>query len=112
MSVKLTKKQAEVYYYIKDYIAEKGYSPSYREISSGVGLSSIASVSEHIDKLIELGALRKLPGRSRSLEALDIERKETTDLFLAKMQQLTNEEQVEILRKAAIILGIDLTEGM
>ncbi|MBQ6393763.1 hypothetical protein IJH74_00745 [Candidatus Saccharibacteria bacterium] len=111
MSVKLTKKQTLVYEFIGNFIAEKGYSPSYRDICAGLGLSSVSAVAEHVDNLIKLGALRKVPGAARSLEVVDITYPETTELFRTKLGQLTDEEQIDILRKSAIILGIDLTEG-
>ena len=110
MSIKLTKKQALVYNFIKEFVAEHGYSPSYRDIASGIGLSSPASVAEHVDHLIALGALRKVPGTARSLEVIDIDFPETTSLFRIRLEQLTSEEDIEILRKAAIILGIDLSD--
>ena len=110
MSVKLTKKQTLVYDFIKDFIDEHHYSPSYRDICSGLGLSSVAGVAEHVENLVTLGALRKNPGEAHSLEVVDITYPETTDLFRAKMAQLTDEEELEALRKAADILGIDITE--
>lgn len=112
MSIKLTKKQTLVYNFVKDFISEHNYSPSYRDICSGLGLSSVAGVAEHIDNLVALGALRKNPGEAHSLEVVDINFPETTDLFRAKMAQLTNEEDLEILRKAADILGIDTSENL
>ena len=110
MSIKLTKKQAQVYDFIGNFIAECGYSPSYRDICAGLGLSSVSAVAEHVNNLIALGALKKVPGEARSLEIVDYTFPETTELFRAKLAQTTNEEDIEILRKAAIILGIDLTE--
>lgn len=111
MSIKLTKKQTLVYDFIKDFIAENGYSPSYRDICSGLGLSSVAGVAEHVENLVTLGALRKTPEKAHSLEVVDISFPETTNLFRAKMAQLTNEEDLDILRKSAILLDIDLSEG-
>ena len=112
MSVKLTKKQTEVYNFIKDFIDEHHYSPSYRDICSGLGLSSVAGVAEHVENLVTPGALRKTPGEAHSLEVVDITYPETTNLFRAKMAGLTNEEDLDILRKSAILLGIDLEEGV
>ena len=112
MSVKLTKKQTLVYEFIRDFIAEHNYSPSYRDICSGLGLSSVAGVAEHVDNLVALGALKKSPGEAHSLEVVDISFPETTELFRAKMAQITDEESLETLRKAAIILGIDINDGV
>lgn len=110
MSIKLTKKQTLVYNYIAEYVKENGSSPTYREICAGLGLASVSAVAEHIDNLITLGALRKSPKSARSLEVVDITYPETIALFRQKMASAT-EEELEILRKSAKILDIDLSEG-
>ena len=107
MSVKMTKKQLVVYDFIKEFIAENGYSPSMRDIQSGIGLSSVSAVAEHINNLVALGALKKSPGAARSLEVVDLSFPETTALFKQKIQTVP-EDQQEILKQAAAILGIDL----
>lgn len=107
MSIKLTKKQLAVLDFIQDFTEEKGYSPSYREIMAGLGLSSVSAVAEHVDNLVSRGALKKNPGAARSLEILDYKHEETVNLFNAKIVDCSDEEK-EILKKAAQILGIDL----
>jgi repressor LexA len=47
----LTKRQTEILTFITDYIAEHSYAPSYREIGHHFGLSSTATIAEHIDSL-------------------------------------------------------------
>lgn len=108
--MKLTKKQQLVYDYIKEYINIHGSAPSYREICAGLGLSSVSAVAEHIDNLVRLGALRKDPGSARSLEVVDFTYPETVALFRQKMATASDED-LDILRKAAKILDIELAEG-
>ena len=107
MSIKLTKKQLAVLDYLMDFTEEKGYSPSYREIQAGLGLSSVSAVAEHIDNLVQKGVLRKVPGAARSLEVLDYKHEETVELFKIKMLECSEEER-KILEEAAGILSIDL----
>ena len=109
MSIKLTKKQQLVYDYIAQFMEEHDYSPSYRDICAGVGLNSVASVAEHIDHLVALGALKKVPGAARSLEVVNINFPETVALFRTKMET-ASEEDLEILRKAAKILDISMDD--
>lgn len=109
MSVKLTKKQLAVLDYIRDFLDEKGYTPSYREIMTGLGLSSVSAVAEHIDNLIEKGALAKNPGEARSLTLIDYEHKETVALFRERMMS-ADEEEKKILLAAAEILGLSFNE--
>ena len=107
MSIKLTKKQAQILDFIKDYMETHDFAPSYREIAAGMGLSSVASVAEHVNNLVMIGALRKTDKGARSLEVVDLSFPETTTLFQARMNTGTAEER-EILQKAAKILGIDI----
>jgi len=63
-----TKKQRELLSFIETFIAEKGYSPSYREIMTGLSYNSVATVSLHVNNLIKRGQLRKRDHSARSLE--------------------------------------------
>ena len=107
MTVKLTKKQLAVLNYLQDFTEEKGYSPSYREMMAGLGLSSVSAVAEHVENLVEKGVLKKMPGAARSLEILDYKHEETVELFKVRMMDCTEEEK-KILQEAAAILGIDI----
>lgn len=86
MPAKLTKKQALIMEFIRDYLSAHGVSPTYREIMTALGLSSVSAVAEHIDNLVAKGALRKLPGTARSLEIVTPDHPETYELFLARLQ--------------------------
>lgn len=66
----LTKRQRQVYDYIAEFVQSKGYSPSFEEIGSGLGLSSLATVHKHISNLERKGLLRRDYNRSRSLDIL------------------------------------------
>ena len=107
MGIKLTKKQLAVLNFLEDFTEENGYSPSYREIMTGLGLTSVSAVAEHIDNLVGKGVLKKVPGAARSLEVLDYKHEETVSLFKAKLMDCTEEEK-ELLEKVADILGLDL----
>ena len=65
-----TKKQRELLTYIEQFIGEHGYSPSYREIMSGLHYTSVATVALHINNLIRRGHLRKRDHSARSLEVV------------------------------------------
>lgn len=67
-TVRPTKKQRELLSFIEAFIAEHGYSPSYREIMSGLNYTSVATVSLHINNLIRRGHLVKRDHSARSLE--------------------------------------------
>lgn len=63
----LSKKQADVLAFIETFTEENGYSPSYTEICDGMGLNSRSKAHGLVHQLIERGAVRALPGRSRTL---------------------------------------------
>ena len=109
MAHKLTKKQLALLDFLEDFTEAQGYSPSYREIMAGLGLSSVSAVAEHVDNLVSKGVLRKVPGAARSLEILDYKHEETVKLFREKMISCSEEEK-KVLEKAANILGLDLEE--
>lgn len=69
-TVRPTKKQREILTFIQSFIAEHGYSPSYREIMTGLKYTSVATVSLHVNSLISRGHLRKRDHSARSLEVV------------------------------------------
>jgi len=68
--IRPTKKQQELLEFIDAFIAEHGYSPSYREIMKGLNYTSVATVSLHINSLIKRGHLQKRDHSARSLEVV------------------------------------------
>lgn len=66
-----TKKQKELLDFISTFITEHGYSPSYREIMTGLNYTSVATVSLHVNNLIKRGHLLKRDRSARSLEVVD-----------------------------------------
>jgi hypothetical protein len=63
----LTAKQRALLAFISGFIAEHGYSPSYEEMAKHLG-STKPCCHAIVARLVERGAVRKLPHRSRSLE--------------------------------------------
>jgi len=68
--VRPTKKQKELLNFIEAFIAEHGYSPSYREIMQGLNYNSVATVALHVNSLIKRGHIRKRDRSARSLEVV------------------------------------------
>lgn len=59
MAAVIHKRQRVILDFISQFIQKNGYAPTLREIADGVGLSSLATVHEHIQKLINKGILKK-----------------------------------------------------
>lgn len=69
-TVRPTKKQRELLTFIEQFIGQHGYSPSFREIMSGLNYTSVATVALHVNNLIKRGHLRKRDHSARSLEVV------------------------------------------
>ncbi len=66
----LTEKQLAVLTFIKDFIADKGVSPTLDEMSQYFGVSKI-TVYEHVNALEKKGAIRKTPNMARSITLVE-----------------------------------------
>ena len=65
---RLGDRQRKILVYIDQCMRERGYPPSVREIGEAVGLSSSATVHNHLANLQELGYLRRDPTKPRAIE--------------------------------------------
>ncbi|XOA42984.1 MAG: transcriptional repressor LexA [Candidatus Nealsonbacteria bacterium] len=64
----LTRRQKQIFDYLKKFIKDKGYSPSLEEIRRHFRLSSIATIHQHLENLKAKGYLEKLKNQPRSIE--------------------------------------------
>ncbi|GGI41994.1 transcriptional repressor LexA [Mammaliicoccus stepanovicii] len=64
----LTKRQSEIYQFIKHVVQTKGYPPSVREIGLAVGLASSSTVHGHLSRLEEKGYIKRDPTKPRAIE--------------------------------------------
>ena len=67
----LTKRQQEIFDFIKRYSASYGYPPTVRDIGKAVGLASSSTVHAHLANLEKAGLLRRDPSKPRAIELLD-----------------------------------------
>jgi len=67
----LTKRQQEIFDFIKRYTDGNGYPPTVRDIGKAVGLASSSTVHAHLANLEKLGLLRRDPTKPRAMELLD-----------------------------------------
>jgi len=66
----LSKRQEEILLTIEKLLKREGYPPTVREIGMAVGLSSPASVHNHLNALEEHGYIRRTGTKGRALEVL------------------------------------------
>jgi SOS-response transcriptional repressor LexA len=93
--VRPTKKQRELLDFIESFIQAHGYSPSYREIMTGLKYNSVATVALHVNSLIKRGHLRKRDHSARSLEPVKANLKGAS----LKTNQIKPEEEKWLVQK-------------
>jgi repressor LexA len=70
MDLNLTKRQQEIFDFIKRYSAKHGYPPTVRDIGKAIGLTSSSTVHAHLANLEKIGLLRRDPTKPRAMEIL------------------------------------------
>lgn len=65
-----TKKQKRLLDYLADYIRRHGYSPTHEEICLAMGVSSVATVHDHLVQLTKKKLIRIYKGAVRGVEIL------------------------------------------
>ncbi len=73
----LTKRQKEIFDFIRKYAAKTGYPPTVREIGKAVGLHSSSTVHAHLANLEKIGLLKRDPSKPRAIELLFEKAKKT-----------------------------------
>ena len=101
----LTKRQKHVLDFLKTFLDEHGYSPSFEEIAAGLkdkrfggkALTSLATVHKHIATLERKGYIRRGYNQSRSIEVMQLPR--------PVREQVIERQVVELPLKGRIAAG-------
>lgn len=71
MAITLYKRQRQIVDFIAQYIQKHGYAPTLKEIAVSLGVSSLATVHEHLQALERKNVIRKQEGAVRGIELID-----------------------------------------
>lgn len=71
MPVYLYPRQREIFEYIKQHIQKVGSSPTLKQIAEAMSLSSLATVSEHLDALEKKGLIERIFGEAKGIRILE-----------------------------------------
>lgn len=71
MPITLYKRQRQIVDFIGQYIQKNGYSPTLQEIADSIGVSSLATVHEHLQALQRKKVIKKFEGAVRGIELID-----------------------------------------
>lgn len=86
MPVTLYKRQRQILEFISQYIQKNGYSPTLSEIAEAIGVSSLATVHEHLTAMEKKGVIKRYEGSVRGIELVN-----------KKMAQLTQGIELPIM---------------
>jgi repressor LexA len=67
----LTRRQREILNYVREFLDERGYSPTLEEIGLHFRMASLNAVYKHLKALEERGFIRRLPGQARSIQVVE-----------------------------------------
>ncbi len=70
VELNLTKRQQEIFDFIRRYSESHGYPPTVRDIGRAIGLTSSSTVHAHLANLEKIGLLRRDPAKPRAIELL------------------------------------------
>ncbi len=71
MPVTLYKRQRQIMDFIGQYIQKNGFAPTLQEIADSIGVSSLATVHEHLTALEKKKVIKRYDGKVRGIELLD-----------------------------------------
>lgn len=101
---KISKKQSEILEFIKNYLQDKGYPPSVREMCIGVNLKSTSSVHSHLETLEKNGYIKRDPSKPRAIEIVD-------DEFNLGRREIVNVPMVGTITAGEPILAVENIDG-
>ena len=107
MTRKITKRQMQIYEFIKQYQFENGYPPSVREIASAVGLSSPSTVHAHLNALEDHGLIKRDASKPRALEVFN-EDGSSTKTKLAEVLESPNRSTVSLPLVGRVAAGLPI----
>ena len=71
MTVTLYKRQRQIVDFLSQFIQKNGFSPTLSEIAEAIGVSSLATVHEHLQALMKKNIIKKYEGAVRGIELID-----------------------------------------
>lgn len=73
MAPVIYKRQGQILDFIRQHIQLKGSAPTLRQIANAIGVSSLATVHEHLTALENKGLISRKSGKARSIKLTDDE---------------------------------------
>lgn len=71
MAPVIYKRQGQILDFLRQHIQSTGSAPTLRQIADAIGVSSLATVHEHLKSLEDKALIKRKPGKTRSIEIVN-----------------------------------------
>ena len=107
----LTKKQKELFVYLRDYISSKDISPSFEEMKNAVNLKSKSGIHRLITSLEQRGYIKRLKHKARAME-ITKELQNNSSIVTSSENSFLNIPLVGSIAAGAAIEAINSSDSM
>ncbi len=109
----LTKRQSVTLNYIREFLANHNYAPSYRDIMRGTKINSPATAYAHVQSLKDKGYIRLQDGQMRSVELTEKSNIFTKGIELPLVGTIAAGQPIEAIEnKESISVPIELLPNL
>ena len=109
----LTKKQKELFVYLKDYISSNEISPSFEEMKNAVNLKSKSGIHRLITSLEQRGYIKRLKHKARAMEiAKDFPNRNTNQIMVNNNDSFVNIPLIGSIAAGEAIEAINSSDSM
>jgi repressor LexA len=115
MAVKsLSPKQERIIDFVTEFLHDKGYPPTIRDIAAGCGISSTSVVAYNLDKLEQAGYIRRHSDISRGIKFLTPQQKDRKLVYLPIVGVIAAGEPIPVPDTGNIIPneGLEVSEEL
>ena len=109
----LTKRQSETLNFIRSFLAQHDYAPSYRDIMKGTGINSPATAYLHVQALRQKGYIKLRNGQMRSVELTEKSNVFTRGIELPLVGSIAAGQPIEAIEnKESITVPLELLPNL
>ncbi|MBU1164567.1 transcriptional repressor LexA [Patescibacteria group bacterium] len=102
----VTKRQKEIYDYVKNHIKEYGYSPTFDEIGKHFKLSASSTIHQHIKALADKGLITKNNYGARSIELVKNEIADNNLINIPLAGKITAGQPIEAVEETGTTIPV------
>ncbi len=105
---KTLEKTLKVYDFIKQFAQQNGFPPSIRDICTALNISSTATVSYYVNKLDEMGYIKKLKNKNRAMEILSDNQSGEIKIHKIQNEDFSYDDEKNVVIASKILFDTEL----